>query len=258
MSGKLDQSLDEILSSTKRSHTRSKRGRPSIGRNGKGTVATAAPVGGVTKNTRNAKVGTKNVPTGPAAGRRSIGGSLGSKAIISNLPKDVSEAQIKDFFAAKKNMPVKRVELAYGPNSMSKGTATIHFVQSDGANLAMKEMNGILIDNRPIKVEIIIDATVAAALPGPKGLSERVTQPKPQPKSAAASKATTNGATRGNGRGRRGRGGRNSRPAKKTAEELDSEMADYFGGGGSNAGNENEAAATNGAAAPDAMEEEVL
>lgn len=49
-------------------------------------------------------------------------------------------------------MPVKRVELAYGPNSKSKGIATIYFVSSDGASLAMKEMNGILIDTRPIKV----------------------------------------------------------------------------------------------------------
>jgi THO complex subunit 4 len=56
-------------------------------------------------------------------------------------------------------------------------------------------------------------------------------QPKPHPKSAAATKAAndTGAATRGKG-GKRGRGGRarNARPAKKTAEELDSEMADYF------------------------------
>jgi THO complex subunit 4 len=57
-------------------------------------------------------------------------------------------------------------------------------------------------------------------------------QPKVQPKSAAATKAGANTAaasTRGKA-GKRGRGGRArpARPAKKTAEELDSEMADYF------------------------------
>jgi len=154
-------------------------------------------------------------------------------------------------------MPVKKVELTYGPNSKSKGIATIYFVSSDGASLAMKEMNGILIDKRPIKVEIVVDASVAAALPGPKGLSERMVQPKSQPKSAAHTKATnsTNGNARGRGRG--GRGGRNGRPTRKTAEELDSEMVDYFGGEATN-GNENAAAPANGATNGDAMDEEVL
>jgi hypothetical protein len=58
--------------------------------------------------------------------------------------------------------------------------------------------------------------------------------PKPQPKSAAATKQTTNtsrgaksarGSTRGRGNAR------NARPAKKTAEELDSEMVDYWQSG---------------------------
>lgn len=92
-------------------------------------------------------------------------------------------------------------------------------------------------------------------MPGPKGLSERIAQPKTQPKSAATSK-TTNGGSSTRGRGK-GRGGRNARPAKKTAEELDSEMADYFGGEAPNA-NENAAAPTNGATNGDAMDEEVL
>lgn len=91
-------------------------------------------------------------------------------------------------------------------------------------------------------------------------------QQKPQPKSAANAKATTNGgkATEGRGRGAargrgagKGRGGRPARPAKKTAEELDSEMADYFDNGNTAA---TESGATSGnAAAPaangDAMDE---
>lgn len=61
-------------------------------------------------------------------------------------------------------------------------------------------------------------------------MGDRITQPKPHPKSAAASKATANTARAEAGKGKRGRGGkaRNARPAKKTAEELDSEMVDYF------------------------------
>lgn len=63
----------------------------------------------------------------------------------------------------------------------------------------------------------------------------------------------TGAATRGKARGR-GRGGRNSRPAKKTAEELDSEMADYFDNGGAAASGAATAVAANG----DAMEDEIL
>ena len=76
-------------------------------------------------------------------------------------------------------------------------------------------------------------------------------QPKSQPKSAATTKATTSAAggnALGGRAGRRGRGGRarNSRPAKKTAEELDSEMADYFDNGGAAATETGDA--TNGVA----------
>jgi len=81
-----------------------------------------------------------------------------------------------------------------------------------------------------MKIDVILDARRAAAIPPPKGLSERIAQPKAQPKSAAVTKAAGAGTgARGRG-GRGGRGGRarSSRPTKKTAEELDSEMVDYF------------------------------
>lgn len=84
-------------------------------------------------------------------------------------------------------------------------------------------------------------------------------QPKSQPKSAAATKSTasTGAGTRGKSTRGRGRTGRNPRPAKKTAEELDSEMADYFETGANAAGAEAGAAApaTNGDAA---MDDEIM
>jgi THO complex subunit 4 len=86
-------------------------------------------------------------------------------------------------------------------------------------------------------------------------------QPKAQPKSAATDKHTANNAKTGAAAGRGGRGkgprrARTSRPAKKTQEELDSEMADYFDGA-NNAENTNAAApaAANGDAA---MEDDIL
>lgn len=77
MSGKLDQSLDEILS-TRRGGPRTRRGvgrrAPQAGR----TAATAAPVGGIKKHTKPAG-GAKAVPTGPA------GRSAEGKITVSNL-----------------------------------------------------------------------------------------------------------------------------------------------------------------------------
>lgn len=76
-------------------------------------------------------------------------------------------------------------------------------------------------------------------------------QSKAQPKSAAAGKATTNGASTRGGRAR-GRGGRKAgRPKRKTADELDAEMVDYFdANAATNGAAVDESAAMNGTAQP--------
>jgi THO complex subunit 4 len=109
-----------------------------------------------------------------------------------------------------------------------------------------------------IQVEVVVAS--ADLIPQPKPLAQRIAQPKAQPKSAATTKkdasGTKGGAAAGKATKKTARRGRNNRPVKKTAEELDSEMADYF----DNANTEN----TNGAAAAApvggdaAMEEDVL
>lgn len=103
------------------------------------------------------------------------------------------------------------------------------------------------------QIEIVVSAAKAAAIiPLPKTLTERVTQPKAQPKSAANDKKKDAGKAVGaNARGRKKRPARSSRPAKKTAEELDSEMADYFNAGDQNENTSGAAAITNGDAAMD-------
>ncbi|OAX80736.1 hypothetical protein ACJ72_04920 [Emergomyces africanus] len=86
MTDKLDKSLDDILS-TRRASRRGTQRR----RDAKSSRAShnAAPVGGVKKTVRNAKSASKSIPTGPSMG-------LGeSKIIVSGLPSDVNEANIK-------------------------------------------------------------------------------------------------------------------------------------------------------------------
>lgn len=236
MSGKLDKSLDEIISTQRRSSVRGRGARRNARRPGAAKPAVAAPVGGIKKNTKQANKGAaKAVPTGPS------GGNSEGRILVSGFPKDITEAMIKEYFA-KTIGTVKRVELSYGPGGQSRGVATIIFARSELASKAVSTCNNIPVDGKPIKVEMIIDANLAKAIPAPKGLSERIGQPKAQPKSAAITKKPE--AARG-GKAARGRGGkaRNARPAKKTAEDLDAEMVDYWNNGAAPA----ETGATNGA-----------
>ncbi|KAI1364290.1 hypothetical protein F5Y08DRAFT_339773 [Xylaria arbuscula] len=244
-SGKLDQPLDEIISTQRRAAGTRRRSQ----RRTSGRPAAAAPVGGVQKTSRQPRnAATKQAPA------KTAGGNGESKVVVSNLPKDVNEAQIKEYFTTSVG-PIKRVELSYGPNSVSRGIATVTFHKADGASKAFGQLNGILVDNRPMKIEIVVTGDKAASIiPAPKTLTERVTQPKAQPKSAANDKKKEAGKAVGSGaRGRRkGRpAARSSRPAKKTAEELDSEMVDYFNSGDQNENANGATANTNGDAAMD-------
>ena len=120
----------------------------------------------------------------------------------------------------------------------------------------------------PIPARSLADR-VGYANPKRSGKSDPLTKtsanPKAQPKSATATKKVVGKA------GVKGRPaainaakpkrGRNARPKPKTAEELDAEMTDYWGGNNPSAvGTTTDAAATNGAApaanaGEDAMEE---
>ncbi|KAL9120264.1 MAG: hypothetical protein Q9187_003180 [Circinaria calcarea] len=89
MSGKLDQSLDEILN-TRREGARRARGRGGRRAPNPARKSTAAPVDGVKKSTRAVKPAAKpSMPNGSAAGNGE------SKIIVNNLPVDIDERQIK-------------------------------------------------------------------------------------------------------------------------------------------------------------------
>jgi len=246
MSGKLDQSLDEIISTQRRSTARNKGGRRA---RHSSRPAAINSVGGVRKYPRTSKGTIKNVPTGPS------GGSGNGKILVTGLPKDVNEGMIKEYFM-KQVGPIRKVEISYGPGGISRGVANITFVRAESAIKAVDECNNVAIDGKPIKIEVILDATRAKAIPPPKGLSERVTQ-RPRQKSILTKVVTTTG-PRGRRTSRGGHVGRNARPAKKTAEELDSEMVDYWQNGSTvveTNGGTSVAPVTNGDAN---MDEEIL
>ncbi|KAF2145666.1 uncharacterized protein K452DRAFT_349138 [Aplosporella prunicola CBS 121167] len=260
MTDKLNQSLDEILKDRRQTARRGRATRRPAP--GKAALAAPAPVGGVKKNTKAPKAAAKAaIPTGPAAKNHGD-----SKIQVSNLPHDVTEPQIKEYFS-KSVAPVKKVLLAYGPNGQSRGVATVIFSKADAAAQAAANHNGLKVDNRPMRVEVLLGASDIPAPAPAKPLNERIQQTKPtakaQPKPATATKAAAGKA----GKTKRVRGkAAGGRPKPKTAEELDAEMADYFDGG-ANAGpaDGDTAMTTNGGAVQQAsnggdtgMEDEVM
>ena len=47
---------------------------------------------------------------------------------------------------------VKKALLTYGPNGRSRGTATIIFRNGDAGQKAVKQLDGVKVDSKPMKV----------------------------------------------------------------------------------------------------------
>jgi len=157
----------------------------------------------------------------------------------------------------------------YGPNGRSRGSATIIFRDANAATKAL-ELDGVRVDNRLLRVEVLASSTdILPQLPV-KTLSDRITNKpknaaKEKAKPAAAGKNGKNGEAKAktgpkaNGKAEAGqkKSGRAGRPKAKTVDELDAEMADYFGGPAP-AANGNGAVQPAAATADTAMADEVL
>ncbi|KAI0762505.1 hypothetical protein C8Q74DRAFT_1290579 [Fomes fomentarius] len=205
----MDKSLDEIISARPRGIRRSNPRRNS----GKAQVLGSA---GTAPATRARAVPASNgVKTVPVAATQ----QPADKIIVSNLPPDVNETQVKELFHSTVG-PLKDVTLHYDAQGRSKGVAAVHFQRRGDGTKAYQQYNNRLIDGkRPMKIEIVVDPTKPAPV---ASLASRVA---PAPTVAA----TTEAAARAGGRPRRGRGGRrkaNERP-QKTVADLDAEMEDY-------------------------------
>ncbi|CAG8901471.1 unnamed protein product [Penicillium nalgiovense] len=194
MSANLDKSLDDLVGSRRQTARQTRR------RAGSRRAATKpSTVGGVKKSTKAA------VPK--AAHPAPVAQTGSSKILVSGLPSDVSEANVKEYFS-KSAGPVRRVMLTYNQNGTSRGIASIQFNKADTAAKATKELNGLLVDGRPMKSE-----GSAQACRCPKAKDDKKT-------------ATDKGSRRGKGPRPRGRNAGRGKP--KTVEELDAEMVDYF------------------------------
>jgi len=206
----MDKSLDEVIA------TRPKNARR-VGRRGSaktqvlGNPANAATRAAV-QNAAAAKVVAAANPTSQPA----------DKIIVSNLPPDVNEVQIKELFHSTVGS-LRDVTLHYDSAGRSKGIAAVHFQRKGDGTKAYQQYNNRLIDGkRPMKIEIVVDP----ARPAPaQSLVSRVAPPP-----AIATTTTTTRVSRPASRGirrARGRARKGTERTPKSAADLDAEMEDY-------------------------------
>ncbi|GAA5827310.1 hypothetical protein JCM3770_004483, partial [Rhodotorula araucariae] len=128
----IDKPLDDVIAEKRKARApRRPRGPRNAAPNG-AAVAAAAPA---PRASRNAAPVAAAAPTA----------HVGDKIIVSNLPTDVDERQIKELFATTVG-PVRTVSLSFNSQGQSKGIATVLFHKAEHATSAYTQYNKRLID----------------------------------------------------------------------------------------------------------------
>ncbi|KPV76647.1 uncharacterized protein RHOBADRAFT_25749 [Rhodotorula graminis WP1] len=145
MSMNIDKPLDDVIAEKRKN--RGPRPRRGGSRNGApatthAQAAAPAPAAGG-RGPRNASRNDNNGTAAAAAATSSP--HVGDKIIVSNLPTDVDERQIKELFATTVG-PVRTVSLSYNAQGQSKGVATVQFNKYEHATSAYAQYNKRLID----------------------------------------------------------------------------------------------------------------
>ncbi|CCH58064.1 hypothetical protein TBLA_0A02650 [Henningerozyma blattae CBS 6284] len=244
MSAILDKSLDEIIGNNKRQAKNNSR------RNNNGPRRTTKSFG----HSRREHTGPSNrqqpVKRGPVNAAVRVAQLLNrsnrdAKVSVEGLPRDINQDAVKEFFASQVG-GVQRVLLSYNERGNSTGMATITFRNGDAADRAVKKFNGAPIDGgrSKLKLNLIIDPNQQPT----KSLSDRIKAvPRQQNMRQQVQNRSRQGRPQRNDRqqgpqGQQGRGPnkrvamvknraprqKREKPVKKSLEDLDKEMAEYF------------------------------
>ncbi|KAI5970626.1 YRA1 [Candida margitis] len=223
MSASLDKSLDDIISSSKKSF-KSRRPGAKVG----GAKGTQNKVGKKLVGNKVKKTATFKRPNGPRPGAAAAAAaaaavpafdlSYATKVNVTGLPKDLKQDNIREFFQSQVG-GVQTVALSYNERGQFKGVATVIFKSNKNASLAVEKYHGASIDGGKgkLSLELIIDTTK-------KPLASRITA-KPIQKTQAA-KAIENKKKLLVKKAKKP--AKKPQQKKKTVEELDQEMKDYF------------------------------
>ncbi|KAH6564733.1 hypothetical protein BASA82_000877 [Batrachochytrium salamandrivorans] len=209
----MDMALDEIITQ-KRKATRGQGRRRGGGGAGSGG------------NTRTSAGASRNNTTADTADSSRSVASYADKLVVSNLAFNVTESDVRELFS--RIGPLRSAQLNYNSEGKSKGAATVVFSKHGDAARACTEYNNRTLDERPMKIELIVNPDAPALRLGPSnggGLGRNtgaggVSKSRTPARSSAPGKR--DGAAAGGGRGRRG-------PKKPvTAADLDAEMDLYI------------------------------
>ncbi|KAI0262525.1 hypothetical protein BC834DRAFT_378923 [Gloeopeniophorella convolvens] len=129
----MDKSLDEIVAAT-RADKHTKRGAGRRPNSARAQVLGTAGASPVVKARAAAAVKTASGAPQPV-----------EKIVVSNLPNDVNEAQVKELFQTTVG-PLREVNLHYDANGRSKGVASVIFQKKGDGNKAYQQYNNRLID----------------------------------------------------------------------------------------------------------------
>ncbi|URE48593.1 RNA and export factor-binding protein [Musa troglodytarum] len=171
MSSSLDMSLDDIIKNNKQS---------AAGGRGRGRGSVAGPARRVPNRSanRSAPYSVGKAPDSawqhdmfaaqmggvPAPAARASSIETGTKLYISNLEYGVSNEDIKELFSEVGDL--KRYSINYDRSGRSKGTAEVVFARRADALAAVKRYNNVLLDGKPMKIEIIgTNISTPAAVP---------------------------------------------------------------------------------------------
>ncbi|GBG62045.1 hypothetical protein CBR_g28521 [Chara braunii] len=170
---------------------------------------------------------------------RTVELQTGTKLYISNLDFNVSNDDIKELFSEVGDL--KRCSVHFDRSGRSKGSAEVVFARRNDALTAVKRYNNVLLDGKPMKIDIIgtnvptvgvgrgrgVGATRAVVVSGGAFRGRGIGAGRVSGGRGRGGRVGAGGvAGRGRGRGGRGRGRGDNGPTK-TAEELDAELDSY-------------------------------
>jgi len=235
MADKMDMSLDDIISA-------SKKGGRGGNRGGGAKRGSGGPRRGGPPRSRSRSEGrngySRGNPDGQwdhdmfsgggrAASRGGITTGGPGKLLVSNLDFGVSESDIHELFSEFGNLKLATVH--YDRSGRSLGTAEVAFERRSDAIKALKQYNGVPLDGRPMRIEIagserdISASSQPLRRPASGGVQGRRDGPRKSP-----FRGSTGGRGGRGGRGGSAGGGGARKEAAPSKEKLDEEMDAYM------------------------------